>query len=665
MSVLKRLQDTGALKAFWDFRRGTLRDWSGNGYNQAAVGSPKWITTPSGMGVLFQTASSGYLSAGNPDALKLSTTLTMIAVCTPMSNAKYRCVFGKDKAPQMYVHNANLLLYSGGTSVTGNSIPRMGVPTMLGGTIRLDAVGGSITYVNGVQGPSGTLSATNQLKDWLVGANYSTEFLDGSVQFAGITDSILTSQQMAQLYLDWMRESFALEMPHRKFSFPYRTLTPAQAVAQGLVLDTDFVRRSDGKVRNLAPTAYAGTLVGNPVPAGEGEGMTTDGVDDDINFGDVTELNAATKVVMSAWIRQNTIVSNTGLFMKSNTGSSRLGVANNGTTGFYAFNATSAGNFYGQTAITLGNPSKVWQHFAFVFDGTGATNADRLKLYVDGTQTPLTYPGGSIPAATNNAAGIALRVGSEAGIPPRFSNITVRSFRVRAGVDFTAAEVRAEYLEGAKRLLLDGRLRADGSCPVSLTSITTPNTKVPGTIWQTNGTAPGGVKVLEDSSTRERYIDVKTGILVSPQPESFGSWYFEWTSSAYTEIMPIASQPLRYSGAPNNGYGIFQEPSNIYLYRFTNGIVVSSILFAAGVGAAYLGKPVRGWLTRTPAGVFSLYFNNGSGWVLLGTGTDTTHTTSSFWVHNAIGSADRLGSCMHFQGAMTPVEATSLGLIDP
>ena len=40
-----------------------------------------------------------------------------------------------------------------------------------------------------------------------------------------------------------------------------------------------------------------------------------------------------------------------------------------------------------------------------VFNGTGATNSDRLKLYVDGVEIPLEYfLGNSIPTTTHNVA---------------------------------------------------------------------------------------------------------------------------------------------------------------------------------------------------------------------------------------------------------------------
>ncbi|MHC4792294.1 MAG: LamG-like jellyroll fold domain-containing protein, partial [Planctomycetota bacterium] len=43
-----------------------------------------------------------------------------------------------------------------------------------------------------------------------------------------------------------------------------------------------------------------------------------------------------------------------------------------------------------------------WAHLGVVFDGGGAANADRLKLYINGTQRTLTYAG-TIPATTTDS----------------------------------------------------------------------------------------------------------------------------------------------------------------------------------------------------------------------------------------------------------------------
>lgn len=477
---------------------------------------------------------------------------------------------------------------------------------------------------------------------------------------------VLTPAEVSQMFVEIRRETppGLLDAPKRKFSFPYRTLTPAQATAQGLVLDTDFVRRSDGKVRNLAPTAYAGTLVGNPVP--DTEGMRFDGVDDLLNFGDVTELNGASKAVVdwSMLAMESSVTSGDVIWGKNVVANQRFNVefanptpssslfirAENGSPA----NATSPAGTFG---------SKRWSRFTLAFDGTQATNAERLRLFVEGTQVALTFTG-SIPATLFNSAGSPFVLANDGLGSANKSNIVVRSLRVRTGIALTAQQVRAEYLEGAKRLLLDGRLRADGSCPVSLTAITTANTKVPGTIWQTNATVPTGVKVLEDSSTRERYLWVNSGELVTVQSEAFGSWYFEFMSSdgANFETMVVASLPGRFNAAGNNGYVVYQTTSGIALYRITNG-AVGAVVIPYSSPSVYAGKPCRCFLSRSPTGRFDLYANDGSGWALLGSGTDTTHTTSYWATHRAAFDSNRLGDFMHFQGAMTPQEAEQLGLI--
>lgn len=172
-----------------------------------------------------------------------------------------------------------------------------------------------------------------------------------------------------------------------------------------------------------------------------------------------------------------------------------------------------------------------------------------------------------------------------------------------------------------------------------------------------------GARVIEDSSTRERYLYVNNGELVTVQPEAFGSWYFEWNSSDTLELMPIASHPFRFLQSPNTGYMVYQNAVGVRLSLVTPGS--ASDLIAASGGTSYNNKYMRGWLSRTHAGVFTLYVNAGSGWILLGTATNTAYVTSAFASYKTVGASERLYNFMHFAGAMTPAEAIGLGLIDP
>ena len=77
-----------------------------------------------------------------------------------------------------------------------------------------------------------------------------------------------------------------------------------------------------------------------------------------------------------------------GAFYVSDLSSSRGFGVDNLATLIY-LNYPGAAN-YAQIVI---NTTGGWFHFAYVFDGNGATDAERIKLYINGTERALTYVG--------------------------------------------------------------------------------------------------------------------------------------------------------------------------------------------------------------------------------------------------------------------------------
>jgi Concanavalin A-like lectin/glucanases superfamily/CARDB len=65
----------------------------------------------------------------------------------------------------------------------------------------------------------------------------------------------------------------------------------------------------------------------------------------------------------------------------------------------------------GAVAVGPNLEPDTWYHMAFAYDGTGATNADRLKIYVNGQSYPLTFNEANIPASLITQSP-TIRVGS-------------------------------------------------------------------------------------------------------------------------------------------------------------------------------------------------------------------------------------------------------------
>lgn len=116
-----------------------------------------------------------------------------------------------------------------------------------------------------------------------------------------------------------------------------------------------------------------------------------------ITFADIA-LDGATTFTISGWVKKQT---GTNIAIVGSKGTST-------TNQFYlAFengrvrcNVSNTANTYGD--YTMSNDTS-WHFLSMVYDGGGATNADRLKLYVDGTNQTLTFTG-TIPSTAGTNA---------------------------------------------------------------------------------------------------------------------------------------------------------------------------------------------------------------------------------------------------------------------
>ena len=130
--------------------------------------------------------------------------------------------------------------------------------------------------------------------------------------------------------------------------------------------------------------------------------LSFDGSNDYVSFaGDADlALSGTSAATLAGWINvgntssnQHICGANTNVFSGELWGSSNVMYLEMGGGNF--FTASSYRSY-----ITQGD----WHHIAFVFDGSGASNSDRAKIYVDGTSVSGTYSGTiptTIPSITN------------------------------------------------------------------------------------------------------------------------------------------------------------------------------------------------------------------------------------------------------------------------
>ena len=151
--------------------------------------------------------------------------------------------------------------------------------------------------------------------------------------------------------------------------------------------------------------------------------LETDGSSGGISCGDIQSLDSAQKFTFEGWVNIRNWQNWTGIFKDNGKTVLELGDVP-GNLYCIIRNPT---NTYGYATNVL--PLNTWTHVAMVFDGTAATNAGRLKLYINGVQKTLTYSG-TIPAYTENN-NTPLMVGK--GVAGRFDDIRVWDKALDAG----------------------------------------------------------------------------------------------------------------------------------------------------------------------------------------------------------------------------------------
>ena len=121
-----------------------------------------------------------------------------------------------------------------------------------------------------------------------------------------------------------------------------------------------------------------------------------DGANDLVDIGRVTEIDGASSFSICGWYNQTTIDQLRHMWgtYNSSTNAYVAQTYSNGNLYIELRNSVvTYGYFDYSTVITAGE----WFHFAVIFDGSGAANADRLKAYVNGSEVTLTYSG-TIPS---------------------------------------------------------------------------------------------------------------------------------------------------------------------------------------------------------------------------------------------------------------------------
>jgi len=123
---------------------------------------------------------------------------------------------------------------------------------------------------------------------------------------------------------------------------------------------------------------------------------------DGVNCFDIDALDGLVTLTLSVWVRITALsdyqhVIDKGPSTGTHWGMQSDGAGNNNDVIVNAKNGGTDATQFGITTTNILSVDGLFHHWCMVYNGGGATNADRLKFYFDGVQQTLTYFG-TIPA---------------------------------------------------------------------------------------------------------------------------------------------------------------------------------------------------------------------------------------------------------------------------
>lgn len=693
MTLINELKAAGRLSLLLNYRSGSLLDTSPSPLAAPTnSNSPVWMKTNRGYGVHSNYNTGAVTNYGVSTKLNFGATGSVWGAWVPTalsSVSAYAQWFSKGTPPLvsglngfwLYRNNTNLLFQladGSGAQTTTLALTNLAVgqPVFLtyvwNGTNVFGYLNGNQFVINSQTRTPTPTGASLYVGDYSTNATY--ESLAACLTL-GMSSSVLSSTEVARLYEDWLQDSFITDLPRRNFVFmPQQGFNDATEVSKNIVLDTDFQSIMDGatrKVRDLGPNNYIGAITGTITPGQNGEGLALNvAASDEINNGDITQLNSAASFTYETWFETpsgNIPASYIALKYKDSNNNIRIGcLGGSASPKQLVFSVFNAGAGYSNTTATqIRGGTK--QHITCVFNGSGATNADKSQIYIDGESAALTFAT-DFPATSSNLAGFGFYHALGAGqLGTRFGE---RIFSTA----LTAAQVRQEYVNNFARKLLLKETFED--VPVSLVASYGAGTYFGS--WQLDA----GTAKISETADGKRWIECVTGCIFSmPQPNAFGTIVIppiiKAAISTSLAIGFMMAQRGNRFAAGVNGYLFYYQANTdkFVLDRWTNGAGALDLLYTAS-GYTTDGVAYQYAINRRPSdGRFTAWIKGGAytNWTLIdatgGGGSNPTAAESTYtangWAVITLAAGDKV--CFYdpndsriglqvYQGALNPWE---------
>jgi hypothetical protein len=163
--------------------------------------------------------------------------------------------------------------------------------------------------------------------------------------------------------------------------------------------------------------------------------LSFDGIDDYVDIADDPSLDMTTKLTVALWMQQPAAATKKVFVAKwdyKTQGCWAFQTDNRNSDELRVYIATSLvdNGSGGNGRTTDANMvAESWYHVAFVYDGDGAANADRLKIYVDGTEKTLSFYGTIIPSFLQDSSS-SVKIGKFGGDLGRYFNGIIDDVRI-------------------------------------------------------------------------------------------------------------------------------------------------------------------------------------------------------------------------------------------
>jgi hypothetical protein len=200
--------------------------------------------------------------------------------------------------------------------------------------------------------------------------------------------------------------------------------------------------------------------------------MVFDGTGDFVNLGDITALDGAAAITFGFRLRQSQADLDAGrgtLLARwpSANGDKQFIIQSKGTTGIEVTIATNAsgGTSTGENSGPI-FAADTWHDVTVVYDGGGAANADRLKIYIDGSNQSLSFTG-TMPTSLQAVADDLLIGRKETATAEDYTGDLYDV--IYWNDDLTASEVSAWSTDAITNRMTAGYFRMPGTLVVNIT----------------------------------------------------------------------------------------------------------------------------------------------------------------------------------------------------